>query len=344
MRVLLDATYAARAPYSGTGVYVERLVQALSSLQVEVDAVANHKRRPPAGGGLGSARNLVADWLWTSVELPRLAKRAHADLIHHPLPARTRLPAVRQVVTVHDLAFERHPELFDRGFRMYAQRAHRAAAWAASAVICVSETTAADVRELWGVDPDRIVVARHGPGQAIQGRHQNGAAREHFLYVGDAEPRKNLSTLTEAYARYRQLVAAPLPLVVAGSVTVDAPGVTVVADPDTERLGRLYCASVALIQPSLYEGFGITALEAMSVGAPVIASDIPALRETCGHAAEYIDPRAPDALARTMLRLADEPRRRAALGELGLRRAAQFSWDSSARAHVAAYSLALGNR
>src|ERR1700751_4002859 len=120
MRVLLDATYAARAPYSGTGVYIERLVQALASLGVDVEAVANHKRRPPAGGGLGSARNLIADGLWTTVELPRLAKRARADLIHHPLPARTRVPAARQVITVHDLAIERHPELFDRGFRAYA--------------------------------------------------------------------------------------------------------------------------------------------------------------------------------------------------------------------------------
>jgi glycosyltransferase involved in cell wall biosynthesis len=344
MRVLLDATYAARAPYSGTGVYTQQLRRALSGVGVEPAPVSDPRRRPPAGGGLGSVRNLIADVWWGSVELPRLAALREADVIHHPLPARARRARVPQVITVHDLAFERLPACFDRRFRLYAHRAHRAAARAADAVICVSETTAADVRELWRVDPDRIVVARHGPGQPLPRTQAEPEDPEHFLYVGDAEPRKNVATLLAAYRRYRELVADPLPLVLAGSASSAAPGVIVDRDPTPDRLAELYARAAALIQPSLYEGFGLTAVEAMGAGAPVIASDIPGLRETCGEAARYFDPLDTDALAAAMAELGDGREPRAELCERGVRRAAEFSWESSARAHEAAYSLALGSR
>src|SRR5205807_3399263 len=111
-----------------------------------------------------------------------------ADVIHHPLPAHARGAGVPQVVTLHDLAFERLPESFDRRFRAYAHRAHRRAALAADVVLCVSETTAADARKLWGVAPDRIVVAPLGPGQALPAPsgEPTHSERTHFLYVGDA--------------------------------------------------------------------------------------------------------------------------------------------------------------
>jgi glycosyltransferase involved in cell wall biosynthesis len=211
-------------------------------------------------------------------------------------------------------------------------------------LICVSETTAEDVRELWGVDPDRIVVARHGPGQPLTHTREKLADPEHFLYVGDAEPRKNVPTLLAAYRRYRELVAEPLPLVLAGSASSTAPEVVVDRNPAPSRLAELYATAAALIQPSLYEGFGLTALEAMSVGAPVIASDIPGLRETCGEAARYFDPLDTEALATAMEELSGGGEPRVQFRERGVRRAAEFSWEGSARAHVAAYSLALGNR
>lgn len=356
MRVLLDATYAARAPYSGTGTYIDRIADALSRLDgVELEVESNRRRRPPAGGGLGSARNLSTDWWWTAVELPRLARRAGADLIHHPLPALAPRAPVPQLITVHDLAFERVPAQFARRFRLYAHATHRAAARGAAAVICVSRTTAADVESLWGVPGRRIVVARHGPGQEIEHaerergraeRERGDAERErgHFLYVGDAEPRKNVSTLIAAYRRYRELADTPLPLVLAGSASPegpDEPGVRAERRPSREQLADLFAAAVALIQPSLYEGFGLTALEAMSAGAPVLAADVPGLREVCGDAARYADPHDPASFAAGMGEIASEPRLRDDLAARGRRRAADFSWAVSARAHLDAYSLAL---
>ena len=342
MRLLIDTTYRLRAPFSGTAVYTERLCQALRQLDgVEVVEAANRRRHPPAGGGIGSARNLIADRYWTSVQLPRLAAHAGADLIHHPLPAYGHLARVPQVITVHDLAFERLPEMFPPGFRRYASLAHRRAASSAAVVICVSETTAREVRELWGVSPGRIVVAPHGPGQDMRAVHRDHHGDQHFLYVGDDEPRKNLATLLAAHRDYRQRSGHPLPLVLAGAVDHRESGVAVKLNPPRARLAELYATAAALVHPSLYEGFGLTVLEAMSSGTPVIASRTPALLELCGDAATYVDPTDSRELAVEMARIAGDPGLRRAMSERGRQRAAGFSWRRSAEAHVAAYSRAI---
>jgi glycosyltransferase involved in cell wall biosynthesis len=350
MRVMIDTTYPRRAPYSGTAIYVERVADALARLDgVEVETVYNPRRGRAAGGGIGSVRNLLTDRWWTGLELPRLAKRARVDVVHHPLPAIAGRSSVPQAITVHDLAFERLPDHFDHAFRIHAHRAHRAAALAAGAVICVSETTARDVRSLWGVPIGRIVVARHGPGQKIgalarrdpgQQLAASAPPAEHFLYVGDDEPRKNVRVMLAAYAAYRQAAERPLDLLLAGSAKREGPGIKVEHQPSPERLSELYAAAAALIQPSLYEGFGLTALEAMSVGTPVLAADIPGLREVCGEAAAYASPHDPRAFAAWMARIASRPALREQLSERGRSQASQFSWEACAHAHVGAYELA----
>ncbi len=94
------------------------------------------------------------------------------------------------------------------------------------------------------------------------------------------------------------------------------------------------------MHPSLHEGFGLTALEALSLGVPVIASAIPALREICGGAALYADPQDPRAFTTTMIQVATQPRLRERLAEHGRRQAARFSWEACARAHLQAYEVA----
>jgi hypothetical protein len=100
MRVLIDTTYAQRAPHSGTAVYLDRLIEALGH-ESGIELVTEHheRRRPPAGGGLRSVRNLLSDRGWTEFELPRRARDSRADVIHHPLAARARRADVAQVVS-----------------------------------------------------------------------------------------------------------------------------------------------------------------------------------------------------------------------------------------------------
>ena len=344
MRILLDTTFARRGP-SGTGIYIERLAPALRDLGVEVVEAANERRRAPAGGGAGSWRNAAEDRRWSAVELPRRARQAGARVIHHALPsAAPRFGAPVQVVTLHDLAFERLPEAFDPRFRAFARRAHRAAARRAGAVVCVSRTTATDAVALWGVPPERIVVAPHGPGQEPPPRPDPPPVERHLLYVGDAEPRKNLDLLLAAYARFRAGAggsAEPPPLVLAGGAWTAGDGVRVEPDPSPARLAELYAEAMALVHPALHEGFGMTALEAMHVGVPVLAARSPGVVETCADAAAYFDPRDPEALADALARLVGDEAERRELARRGRERAGAFSWERSARGHVEAYTLAL---
>jgi len=343
MRVLLDTTFALRGP-SGTGVYIERLAAALHAEGVDVLEVADERRPPPAGGGVGSARNAGHDAWWTQVALPRHARAAGADVIHHPLPAHAGQAPCPQVVTLHDLAFERLPECFAPAFRRWASLTHRRAARAADAVVCVSQTTRRDAMARWGLDGARIVVAPHGPGQALPGAGAGAAAPPavpaHFLYIGDDEPRKNLGLLLAAYARYRAAVGAgALDLVLAGRASPPRqPGVRCDRGPDLQALLR---ESASLVHPALHEGFGLTVLEAMHAGVPVIAARSPGIAETCAEAALYVDPHDAEGLAHALARIAADPALRATLAAAGRERAAAFSWRTSARAHIEAYTLSL---
>jgi glycosyltransferase involved in cell wall biosynthesis len=344
---MIDTTFARRAPESGTGIYVERLCAALAALDgVEVLTAANDRRRPPAGGGWGSVRNLLADERWTQIELVRRARAVGADLLHHPLPAYAHASRLPQVVTVHDLAFEVLPDEFDPAFRRFAQLTHRAAALRSCAVICVSHATARDVQSRWGVRPERIVVAPHGLGQDFGSSPPTwpgsaGPAGGYFLYVGDDEPRKNLGGLLAAYRVYREGTGAALDLVLAGSASAAGAGVRIEHRPDPVRLAALYGGATALVHCSLHEGFGMTLVEAMAAGTPVLAARAPAVLEVCGDAARYADPSDPSAFAAAMAEIATDESLRRELADLGRRRATRFSWADSARIHRGAYSLAL---
>jgi glycosyltransferase involved in cell wall biosynthesis len=346
MRVLIDTSFAARGP-SGTAVYIERLAQALRA-RGNVEIVEAHRRRRPAPGRthrrgrlLWSAVNAVLDVIWLQAGLRGQARRAHADVIHHPLPAWMWRGPCAQAITVHDLSFERFPEGFGRVWRALATRRHRVAARRAGAVVCVSRTAAADAVGILGADPAVVVVAPHGPGQALPA--PAGAAEpRHFLYVGDDEPRKRVPALIEAHRRYAAGREDALPLVLAGAAAARANGAPLIAGeprPDAARLRDLLAGAVALVHPSADEGFGLTLAEAMASGVAVLAVRNAGTDELCGSAALLVES---DDLADGMRRLHEDEGLREELARLGRERAQGLSWDESARLHEEAYRRALG--
>jgi glycosyltransferase involved in cell wall biosynthesis len=347
MRVLIDTSFAARGP-SGTAVYIERLAEALHARgNVELVEARRHRRPAPGrsrrrGRFLWSAINAVLDIAWLQVSLRRHARRARADVIHHPMPAWMWRAPCAQAITVHDLAFEHLPEGFGRVWRTLARRRHRAAARRAGAVICVSRSASTDAVAILGADPEVVAVAPHGPGQAlpVSTGEANGDPR-HFLYVGDDEPRKRVPDLLEAHRRYAAERENALPLVLAGAAAERADGRSlIVAEPrpDPARLRELLAGAAALVHPSLEEGFGLTLAEAMASGVAVLAVRNPGTHELCGPAALLVDP---DGLAAGMARLHDEAGLRAELARKGRERARRFSWEESARLHEQAYARAV---
>jgi glycosyltransferase involved in cell wall biosynthesis len=358
MRVAIDTSYAARGE-SGTAVYIERLIAALEDEGVEVVRLRQPLRRRRGGRNkVRSAANAAFDLAWTRELLPRAAERAKADVLHHPLPAwsPTKIP---QVVTVHDVAFAQHPEDFDPLWRRIALRSHRSAVKHADAVVAVSETTKRDAVGWLRAPAERVVVASHGAGQELA--LMQDRTREHFLYVGDDEPRKNVAGLLEAHARYRRMGGAKA-LVVAGAAAArgdaaghaDAAGTQAAAsteaadvpvigvpDPDAAALADLHARAIALVHPSRDEGFGLTVLEAMSVGTPVIAARNAAIEEIAADAALIVDDWA---LAEAMQRVERDERLQRMMGIAGRQRAAAFSWQRSAQAHIEAYTLARDSR
>jgi glycosyltransferase involved in cell wall biosynthesis len=306
---------------AGTARYLERLLPHLERL-VTVERLSY--------GGTGKASTLARDAWWYPAALPRRARGL--DVLHCPSfrgPLRSRTPLV---VTVHDLAVLRHPDAFNRWTRTYSRVVVPRVVRAAQRVIAVSEFTKRELIELLGVAEERIHVVPNAVEAPFvpEGPRAEG---DYVLAVGTLEPRKNLPRLAEATQR------AGLELRVVGArgwgdVSVAGDGVTFLGFVEDEELAALYRGALCVAYPSLYEGFGIPALEALACGAPVVTSQGSAMAEIAGGAAVLVDPRDVEAIADG---IANAIARRDELAKLGPERARRYTWGASAEAIVSVY-------
>ena len=288
-------------------------------------------------------RLLGRHWSW-----PRRVRRQRPDVYFGPAgQAPLGDVGAPMVVTAHDLAIYQHPEWFPGGQPLSTRVVVPRSMTRARTVICVSRHTAADVQAIFGVREPRLEVIPEGVNPRFrpldgerteQVKARLGLPTRYLLFVGTIEPRKNLDTLLEAWAEMRHRP----PLVVAGGFgwrfeatqqrmeRLAGAGLHHLGEVEPADLPALYSLAAALAHPAWYEGFGLTPLEAMACGTPVLCSNASSLPEVVGDAALTLDPGDAGGWRQALERFFEEPALATELRRKGLLRAAGFSWESAA--------------
>ena len=294
---------------------------------------------------------------WEQLLAPLLLRLNGASLFHGMLNVLPFACPVPSVVTVHDLAFIRFPHTFRAYNRTYLDFATRLSVRKASHILTVSEYIKRELVELLGVPAERVTVTYNAarshfspPAASVLAafRASKGLPDQFVFYVGTLEPRKNLTTLLEAYASVAREHSAPL-IVGGGKGWLYGPifeqlerlglhdKVKFVGYIDEEDLPLWYAAATVFAFPSIYEGFGMPPLEAMACGTPVVAANSASLPEVVGEAGLLVEPHDAAALATALLRLLREPDLHAELRGHGLRQAQKFTWQEAAQRTLAVY-------
>ncbi len=282
------------------------------------------------------------------VQWPAEIRRLHPDLYFGPAGA---LPlgsvGSPSVITVHDLAIYRNPRWFPGRQPLSTRLVVPRSVLRADVVIAVSENTARDVAEIFGLDRGRIQVVPHGvaPRFRPMGAEELADARARFqlperfiLFVGTVEPRKNLETLLDGWVLMRDRPD----LVVVGSwgwnyepirekMARLGPRVHHLDSVEPDELPAIYNMARAVAHPAWYEGFGLPPLEAMASGTPVVVSDRSSLPEVVQDAGIIVPAGEPDEWRKALERVVGDTQLAADLRHRGILRAAQFSWERAAR-------------
>jgi glycosyltransferase involved in cell wall biosynthesis len=374
VRVVLDAT-AIPADLGGVGRYVAELGPRLVDEGVDLTiacqqhAAATFAARvpgaevvPTAGASAGRAARLA----WEQTGLPRLVRAVRADVLHSPHYTMPFAVDAARVVTLHDATFFSSPEVHGRLKRRFFRSAIRYAVAHADALVAPSAATSTEVLRFTGGDPGLFHVAYHGVDRAtfhaVEPIERARVAaslglgdQPYIAFLGTLEPRKNVPALVRGWVEAAGALGEPPALVLAGGPGWDRaiePAVAAVpAGLRVLRPGYLpvddlagYLAGAVLVAyPSLGEGFGLPVLEAMACGAAVLTSRELSLPEVGGDAAEYCGTSDVE-IGAALTSLLQDSDRRAQLSTLGVDRAAEFTWERSARAHLVAYEAALRHR
>lgn len=364
-KIGIDASRAMRAQKTGTEHYSASLLGALAVLPEAARwpvALYVNGDNPQA-----AIRNLQFDlpqaWSIRAIPFPRLWThiRLSAEMALHA-PRALFVPSHvvplwhprRTAVTVHDLGYLQYPQAHTRLSRLYLHLSTWFSAHAARRVVAISQATKQDLIRHYRIKPEKIVVVYHGRDpifRPVASREiveataaKYGVRQPYCLHVGTLQPRKNIGLLIEAWGMLRERMEQPPQLLLAGKrgwlysslfEAVESAGfgdLIKFADyVERDDLPALYSGAMSLTFPSLYEGFGLPALEAMSCGTPVIGSNATSIPEVVGDAGLLLDPKDANQWAETIEKLAGDEEEQRRLSERGLAQAARFTWERCAR-------------
>lgn len=297
----------------------------------------------------------VMEFLWNRIhKIPVERFVGQVDVFHAWDYLQPPSNKAKLVTTIHDLTTLKFP-MYHHPTTVEAQK--NRLKWVrreADTIIADSKSTKEDIEDLLGIEGKKIAVIYLAAGknyadfQLLNGesklaeitrvREKYGIKGNYFLSVGTMEPRKNLKRVMEAFSVSRERLGVPN-LVVAGRVgwgeqLQPVEGVLLIGKIFNEDLPALYAGAVALVYPSLYEGFGLPPLEAMTVGCPVITSGISSLVEVVGKAAVLVEPDKIESIAGGMKMVLDDRQKHI---ELGIKQAGKFSWEKTAMETLKVY-------
>ena len=366
MRISIDAT-GLGGPKTGTSVYLTEILAAWNwdrSINHEFvvftspKALQHFKAREldERFRFIRAPDNRHVRTLWQQIVMPWYLNRLRVS-VHwgtgFVLPLLTTRPTV---VTIHDLTFQLFPAVHERIKRYYFPAMIKAAVNKARCVIAISESTRNDLHRLLPVSREKTVVTLLAASkiaskmQDVAMPDREGITGGFVLFVGTVEPRKNLERLIAAWQSIDPLERGGAQLVIVGSTgwLVDSLLSRAGADDAIEfrgfvgdcELADLMHGAMAFAYPSLYEGFGLPVLEAMSQGIPVLTSDVGATREVADGAALLVDPTSISSIRDGLVRLLNDAALRNELSRLGQERAATFSWERTATDTLAALEKA----
>ncbi len=363
LRVGIDA-HMVGGHETGNETYVRGLVDGFKAFAGSIEVLAYNVGRPwtDAYPHIRFQRLLSANpYMRLGLELPLRSLTQRLDILHmtYTSPVWSAAPVV---LTVHDICYATNPEWFsERDLRVLSSNVPRSIR-AAEQVITDSQSARDQIIEHYHVPESKISAIPIGPGPAaapislVEARAELAgmgvdSQRPYLLAVGNLQPRKNLVRLLEAF---KELVGArghDLDLVIVGPRHFRAEDTIAASESVAERvrftgyvtdrqLAAFYRCCTAFVFPSLYEGFGLPALEAMSHGIPIACSNAGSLPEVCGDAALLFDPHSVEAITDAVDRIVVDAELRKRLSATGSARARQFSWTKSAELTLAVYEKA----
>lgn len=369
MKIGIDARL-----YSQTGVgrYIRNLIDQLKIIDTKNSYVIFLNSKDYKGFVLPSVgwekRKVDIHWhsLAEQILLPNILLKEKCDLIHFPYFSTPILYSGKFVITIHDLIMNHFSTgyasslplpLYKLKFIFY-RLIMQAALKKSAKIIAVSKATKQEIKNHYSMPDSKISViyeASEITHETEDVSRNNLSDKKYFLYVGNAYPHKNLETVISAFKKISDNYKNVQLILVGGKdyfytrllnkiMEQKIPNIVLRVSVSDNELIYLYKNAVGLILPSFMEGFGLPAVEAMTLGCPVIASKIPSLTEVCGQAATYFNPLDSDELREIIIQYLEnaDPKIRTKQIQLGCKQSKKYSWEKTAKETLQTYESCTG--